>query len=170
MEINIEKINEVILELRKFSSNILTLNPPVNPELITQFEKDYCVKLPNDYKYLLSRTNGFNLMGNDILGINYKSNNYDLVKVYRIEHFEVMYPQYKYLIPFCPDGGGSFYCFDLNKKTEDGDSCNIVFWYSNYEYTESDPPEITHSCLADFINECIIGWTLDVYNYDGSNK
>ena len=167
---NIKKINEVILELKKFSSNILTLNAPVDPELITRFEKEHGLKLPNDYKYLLSITNGFDLMGDEVLGITYESNNYDLVEVYKIEHFEVIYPQYTYLIPFCPDGGGSFYCFDLTKETWNGDSCNIVFWYSNYEYTESDPPEITHTCLADFINECIIGWTLEVYDYDGNNK
>lgn len=37
-------------------------------------------------------------------------------------------------------------------------------------YTESDSPEIAHECLADFINECIISWTLSDYNYDGSDR
>jgi len=167
---NIKKIDDLILELKKFSPKILTLNPSVNPKLLEEFEKTFGVKLPNDYKYLLSKTNGFNLMGDEVLGITFSSYGEDLVSTYKFEHFEVVYPQYKYLIPFCPDGGGNFYCFDSVRKTNNGDSCKIIFWTSNYEYTESDPPEVTHNCLADFINECIIGWTLEDYNYDGSDK
>ena len=39
-----------------------------------------------------------------------------------------------------------------------------------YEYNGNDTPEETHECLSDFINECIINWTLEDYNYDGSKK
>jgi len=162
------RIDEVLDELKKFSSDILTLNPPVDQRLINYFEKKFNVELPDDYKYLLSKTNGLDLMGNTILGIN--DNEYDLTNVYQFEHFEVMYPQYNYLIPFYPDGRGNFYCFDTSKKTNDDYSTEIVFWTSNYEYTELDVPEITHNCLADFIQECIIEWTLEDYNYDGSQK
>ncbi|WP_276880495.1 SMI1/KNR4 family protein [Bacteroides heparinolyticus] len=165
-----KEIDEVLEELGKFSSNILTLNSPVNPELMKRFEQQFHVELPNDYKYLLTKTNGFGLMGDDVLGITYTTYGTDLVNTYQFEHYEVIVPQYEWLIPFCPDGGGNFYCFDTNVRTRNGDSNQIVFWYSNYEYTESDPPEVTHECLADFINECIIGWTLQDYNYDGSDR
>lgn len=165
-----KEIDEVLEELGKFSSNILTLNSPVNPELMKRFEQQFHIELPNDYKYLLTKTNGFGLMGDDVLGITYTTYGTDLVNTYQFEHYEVIVPQYEWLIPFCPDGGGNFYCFDTNVRTQNGDSNQIVFWYSNYEYTESDPPEVTHECLADFINECIIGWTLQDYNYDGSDR
>ncbi|MGP1535871.1 SMI1/KNR4 family protein [Prevotella heparinolytica] len=38
------------------------------------------------------------------------------------------------MIPFSPDGSGNFYCFDTKVKTKNGDSNQIVFWYSNYIY------------------------------------
>ena len=165
-----KEIDNVIEELSKFSTKILTLNPPINPELVKRFEQQFHIELPNDYKYLLTKTNGFGLMGDDVLGITYTTYGTDLADTYHFEHYEVIVPQYEWLIPFSPDGGGNFYCFDTKVKTKNGDSNQIVFWYSNYIYTESDPPEITHECLADFINECIIGWTLSDYNYDGSDR
>jgi cell wall assembly regulator SMI1 len=163
-------IDAIISELKKFSDNIVTLNPPVNSDLIIEFEKKFQLELPNDYKYLLSQSNGINLMGDEVLGITFSNYGYDLINTYEFEHFENKIPQFDYLIPFSPDGGGNFYCFDTRRKTNDGNSCNIVFWYSNYEYSESDTPEITHENLSDFICECIIGWTLEEYNYDGSKR
>ncbi|MDO5666074.1 MAG: SMI1/KNR4 family protein [Bacteroidia bacterium] len=164
------EIENIIRELKKFSDNILTLNPPINPELIIKFEKKYQLELPNDYKYLLSQSNGINLMGDEVLGITFSDYGYDLASTYEFEHFDNQIHQFDYLIPFSPDGGGNFYCFDIRKKTNDDDSCKIVFWYSNYEYSETDEPEITHDNLSNFINECIIGWTLEDYDYDGNRK
>lgn len=163
-------IENIIMELKKFSDNIVTLNPPINPILIVGFEKKYQLELPNDYKYLLSQSNGINLMGDEVLGITFSNYGYDLTSTYEFEHFNVQIPQFDYLIPFSPDGGGNFYCFDTSKRTNNGNSCEIVFWCSNYEYSETDEPEITHDNLSDFISECIIGWTLENYNYDGSRK
>ena len=62
-------IENIIMELKKFSDNIVTLNPPINPTLIVKFEKKYQLELPNDYKYLLSQSNGINLMGDEVLGV-----------------------------------------------------------------------------------------------------
>ena len=42
--------------------------------------------------------------------------------------------------------------------------------YSNYEYSESDPPEVTHQGLADFIKDWIIVSTLEDYDYNGDEK
>ena len=164
------EIDEIVEELAKFSSDLVTINPPVNSAFVSKFENEFQVKLPNDYKYLLTKTNGFGLMGDDVLGITFTTYGTDLVDTYKFEHYDCIVPQYNYLVPFCPDGGGNFYCFDTKQITKDGNSCKIIFWVSNYEYSELDPPEVSHECLADFINECIIGWTLEDYNYDGSNK
>lgn len=46
----------------------------------------------------------------------------------------------------------------------------IVLIQVKEQITETDEPEITHDNLSDFISECIIGWTLENYNYDGSRK
>ena len=165
-----QEMDEVIAELQKFTSRILDWREPVNPILIERFEATFGVKLPEDYKYLLSITNGFSLMGDNVLGVIDKEKNYDLFMCYNIEHFEVVVPQYKHLIPFSPDGGGNFYCFDTHVKTNGGDSNQIVFWYSNYEYSESDPPEVTHQSLADYIKNWIIALTLEDYDYNGDRR
>ena len=166
----VSEINKIIEELKKFSPDLYSINPPITGGLIERFEKEFHVELPRDYKYLLSQTNGFDLMGNEIYGITWTNYGEDLVNVYKYEHNEVILPLYEYLVPFCPDGGGNFYCFDTRIKTNNENSNQIIFWCSNYEYSEFDPPEITHESLSDFINDCILGWTLEDYNYDGSKK
>lgn len=165
-----QEMDEVIAELQKFTSRVLKWNEPVDPVLIERFESKFNVRLPEDYKYLLSITNGFSLMGDGVLGLIDKEKNYDLFMCYQIEHFEVIVPQYSYLIPFSPDGGGNFYCLDTHVQTNGGNSNRIVFWYSNYEYSESDPPEITHQSLADYIKNCIIAFTLKYYDYNGDER
>ena len=123
-----KRIDEAVNELRKFSPRILSCHNPVDPELIERFESRFKVKLPKDYKYLLSITNGFSLMGNEVFGMTDQEYGDDLFSVYQFEHFEVIVPQYNYLIPFSPDGGGNFYCFDTRVETNGGSSNQIVFF------------------------------------------
>ena len=129
-----KEMDEVVAELKKFTSRVLEWNAPVDPVLIGRFESRFGLKLPEDYKYLLGITNGFAVMGNEVLGMTDESYGTDLFNVYQFEHYEVIVPQYEYLIPFSADGFGNFYCFDTRVKTNGGDSNQIVFWYSNYEY------------------------------------
>ena len=165
-----QEMDEVIVELQKFTPQVLDWRQPVDSVLIERFESRFNVKLPEDYKYLLNVTNGFSLMGDVVLGMTDEQYGEDLFSVYQFEHFEVVVPQYKHLIPFSPDGGGNFYCFDTHVKTNGGDSNQIVFWYSNYEYSESDPPEVTHQSLADYIKNWIIALTLEDYGYNGDRR
>lgn len=165
-----KEMDEVVAELKKFTSRVLEWNAPVDPVLIGRFESRFGLKLPEDYKYLLGITNGFAVMGNEVLGMTDESYGTDLFNVYQFEHYEVIVPQYEYLIPFSADGFGNFYCFDTRVKTNGGDSNQIVFWYSNYEYSESDPPEVTHQGLADFIKDWIIVSNLEYYDYNGDKR
>lgn len=160
-------IERVFNELLRFSPRIITVNPKASFEIIERFEKRFSVELPKDYKELLSFTNGFSLMGSDVLGVFDQPQKWDLFRVYQIEHDEVIIPMPKQFIPFSPDGQGNFYCFDTSKITNTGYSCEVVFWTSNYEYSEMEMPEVTHNSLCEFIEECIIGWTLESFNYDG---
>ena len=162
-----KRVDDIVNELMKFSDKLREVSDPVDFRLIDLFEEKYHVELPADYKYLLSKTNGFILTGYEVIGLGAK---YDLDEMYHIEHFEVIMPQYRYLVPFSPDGFGNFYCFNTQVKTYNGMSNQIVFWQSNYEYTETDKPEIVYDSLADYINDWIIGHTLKWYNYDGSEK
>ena len=47
-------------------------------------------------------------MGDEIYGITWNSFEEDLVSVYINEHNNVAVPQFRHLIPFCPDGGVIF--------------------------------------------------------------
>ena len=54
-----KRIDDIVNELMKFSDKLREVNAPVDFRLIDLFEEKYHVELPVDYKYLLSKTNGF---------------------------------------------------------------------------------------------------------------
>ena len=128
-----KEMDEVVAELKKFTSRVSIWHDPVDLALIGRFESRFGLKLPEDYKYLLGITDGFAVMGDIVYGMTDKSYCDNLFSLYHREHYEVIVPQYEYLIPFSPDGFGNFYCFDTRVKTNGGDSNQIVFWYSNFQ-------------------------------------
>lgn len=157
------KIENLMDELHKFSSAIITFNSPVSSESILEFEKQFNVVLPDDYKEFVRIHNGFELMGDTILGIFSKDNpNNNLNDCYAFEHFGTVCPMPKDLIPFSPDGYDNYYCFD--SKTN-----SIVFWESECDYSEADP-EVVYNDLYSMVHEIFIDWVLEDYNYDGSKK
>lgn len=160
-------MEEAISELLKFSSKILTLGNPITDDRIERFEKSYGLELPLDFRLLLSRYNGIDLMGTEIYGF-YEDLANSLEDTYQFEHFKVVVPQWTHLLPFSPDGGGNFYCLDLSKSS--GDECPIIFWVSNFTYSESDLPEIVNENLSKWIKEVMIKWTLEDYDYDGNER
>ncbi len=160
-------IIRTIEELQKFSEDIIELNSPVDFLLVEAFEKKHQLILPNDYKELLTFTNGFSLMGTGILGFNDDETRYDIESLYQAEHYEVGNPQPKYLVPFHNDGRGNHYCFDT--RTLNQFSCNIVFWQHDLDYSLNEPEIVNHN-LADWIQEEVIDSTLEDYNYDGSER
>lgn len=157
------KIVNLIDELHKFSSSIITFNPPVRSEDVLVFEKQFNVLLPNDYKELVQIHNGFELMGDVVLGVFSEENpRNNLNDCYAFEHFDSVSPMPKDLIPFSPDGYGNYYCFDTKTNS-------IVFWESECDYSE-EAPEVVYKDLYSMIHEIFIDWVLEDYNYDGSNK
>src|SRR5450755_371632 len=120
------KIIEVVEEILKFSPKVLKLNEAINEDAIVEFEGVYGVTLPNDYKYLLRRTNGLDLMGNTVYGIHDESVAMSLGGAFKFEHYEVGNEMPRNLIPFSPDGRGNHYCFDCAKC--DDESCKIIYW------------------------------------------
>lgn len=93
-----KEVDLIIAELLRFSPHLLEINNPVLEEEIARFESKFNLPLPEDYKYLLSITNGFSLMGDEVLGI--AKNKYDLVNAYQFEHYEVINPQYELYFPY----------------------------------------------------------------------
>lgn len=163
-----QPIEDIVAELLKFSEDILELHNPAKEGDIRQFELEHQLQLPQDYRTLLRTTNGFALMGTEVYGVS-QQGRMSLAQVYHIEHYLVAVPQYTYLVPFCNDGQGSFYCFDTSAITQGGLSCDIVFWESNYQYSLDDQPEKTHDSFANWVQECVINWTLEDYDYKGDS-
>jgi hypothetical protein len=48
--------------------------------------------------------------------------------------------------------------------------CPIVFWVSNYIYTNEDQPEIVNESFIEFLKEVFIDWVLESFDYDGESK
>lgn len=161
-------IEEIITELLKFSEDVLQLHNPAKEGDIRQFEIDHHLQLPLDYRTLLQTTDGFALMSTEVYGVS-REGKMSLAEIYHIEHYLVAIPQYTHLVPFCNDGGGNFYCFDTSTTTQDGLSCGIVFWVSNYQYSLDDQPEKTHDGFTNWVQECVIDWTLEDYDYNGDS-
>lgn len=161
-------INDAIEELKKFSKTILSTNESVSENLISEFEKKYNLELPEEYKIFLKNYNGIDLDGTQIFGIKEKGNLYSLEECYLSEHYEVENEMPLYLVPFSPDGGGNHYCFDT--RLIDETSCQIIFWQHDFSYSDESPPEIVNASLAVWIKEVMIDWTLEDYNYDGTQK
>ena len=159
-------IISVLSELRNFSGGMLHLGAPVDEKEILQLEGKFNVLLPEDYKALLKEHNGLSLLGTEIYGI--ENTSFSLQECYNFEHYEVENPMPLYLIPFSPDGAGNHYCFDTRINKEG--CCPIVFWQHDYAYTVDDEPEMVNSNLEEWIREVMIEWTLEHYDYDGTEK
>ncbi|WP_373550637.1 SMI1/KNR4 family protein [Haliscomenobacter sp.] len=161
-------MEELIQELLKFSPKILDIGSPINDNRVQNFELKYGLLLPDDFKNFMNKHNGLNLMGTEVLCFDISDIN-SIENVYHFEHFEVINPQYTYLVPFSPDGGGNFYCFDTSKRSQNGD-CQVVFWQSDYIYSEQDTPDFSSNNFIDWVKTVVISWTLEDYHYDGSKK
>ena len=159
-------MEKVIAELLKFSSNILELGYPILDNRINLFEKKYGIHVPNDFRDFVSQYNGISLAGIEVYGFDITKPE-SIENVYDYEHFQVSIPQYPHLIPFSPDGGGNFYCFDTANISTKGD-CPIVFWVSNYIYSDSDCPETVNNNFLEWLQQVVIDWTLECYDYEGN--
>ena len=164
-----EAVYQLISELNKFSPVITEWGEVITDNRIAEFEVAYHVELPADYKFFISAMNGFNLMGTEVYGIDpARKDPNTLSNIYDIEHWEVQVPMPEYLVPFSPDGGGNYYCFDTRIKGNN--SCPVVFFQTHYLYQHDNAPEVTNDSFVDWVNEVAIGWTLEEYNYDGTAR
>jgi cell wall assembly regulator SMI1 len=155
-------------ELLKFSNSILNLENPITDNRIEEFEKEIEYKLPNDYKYFIKNHNGFSLSGTEVYGIGVEFKDSSMIKIYDFEHNGIQNPMPKYFLPFSPDGYGNHYCIDLSRI--ENEICPIVFWQHDYSYEMITDVETCNMSFAEWINEVMIEWTLEEYNYDGTQK
>lgn len=156
-------INFILKELEKFT--VVSFEEPHEVTVIKEIEKELKIQLPQDYKELLSYSNGVSLGSTEVAGLFPVKTGVSLNKLYEVEHSLTANPMPAYLVPFSPDGAGNHYCFDTTTNNEF--SCSIVFWQYDYIYTQDDGPEVTNSSFFQWIKEVMIDWYLENYDYNG---
>lgn len=165
----IRDCESVFVELMKFSASIIDVGKPINDSRLEQFEKTIQYELPIDFKFFLKKINGFSLMGTAVFGIDSEYRDSSLDKIYEFEHNHVENKMPLQLLPFSNDGRGNHYCLDLN-SLDSSNLCRVVFWQWDFEYESVDNIEICNESFCEWVKEEMIEWTLEEYNYDGSNK
>lgn len=163
-----DKISITYKNLLKFSDSILTLGNPILDNRIEEFENIIGYKLPKDFKWFIEKNNGFSLLGNEVNGLGEEFLNTSLDKVYNFENSEVENPMPKYFLPFSPDGYGNHYCLDFSRI--ENEICPIVFWQHDFKYENLTEVETCNDSFVEWVNEVLIEWTLEEYNYDGTEK
>lgn len=158
---------ETLKELKKFSIKILELGSPILDDRIEKFESQIGHMLPDDFKFFLENHNSFSLGGSTVYGLGDEFRGASLDKIYQFEHFQAENPMPEPLLPFSPDGAGNHYCLDLESLSNG--ITPVLFWQHDLDYSKSDI-EITNESFTDWVNKVLIGWTLEEYNYNGSEK
>jgi cell wall assembly regulator SMI1 len=161
-------VDDILKELYKFSEEILFLGEPITDKRLLEFEKQIGFHLPVDFKYILTKHNSFSLAGTEVLGLDERFKDASLDKVFHFEHEEVVNPMFPEYVPFSPDGGGNHYCLDVSRLVDN--KCPVVFWQHDYSYSNKGEVETCNDSFIDWIKEVMIGWTLEDFNYDGSER
>jgi cell wall assembly regulator SMI1 len=164
----IEKCELVLTELSKFDDDSLHLGPPILDNRLEAFERQIGLLLPFDFKYLLKKHNGIGLSGTEVYGIDKELRGSSLDEVYHFEHDLVDNEMPVHYLPFSPDGFGNHYCLDLSKIVNGVSP--VIFWQHDYFYKNLAEVEVCNNSFTEWMDEVMIGWTLDDYNYDGTEK
>lgn len=159
------KKEQIINELLKFDSALIELGESVLDDRFEKFEQQLNYLLPETFKSLLKQYNRISLFGETINGLDDCYGDASLDKLYQIEHFEVGNPMPLEFFPFSPDGAGNHYCFDLSIGED-----KVYFWQHDIEYEDKTEIELCNNSFYEWIKEVLIDWTLEDYNYDGSEK
>ncbi|MDO3627113.1 SMI1/KNR4 family protein [Mucilaginibacter sp. BT774] len=164
----IYECDKLIAEFSKFSRDMLYLGPAINDNRMELFEKEIGFELPFDFKYIMTKHNGLSLDGTEVYGIDKKLRGSSLDEIYNSEHVDADNKMQVGFLPFSPDGYGNHYCLDLLASKEG--ICPIVFWQHDCNYENNDEVERCNDSFINWVKEVMIEWTLEDYNYDGSEK
>lgn len=151
-------IDSIIQRIQDFKEEYVECFDPISDDALQLAQENISFQLPADYIRLLQFSNGILICGDEVLGINHKP--FDLIKAYKTEHEATQMPMPSHIVPFAPDGRGNYYCFDTKQNNE------IVFYTSNYNYSETDKPEVVNSDFCDWFNEVMIDWCIELEGQD----
>ena len=168
MEDIFRKCDLLITELYKFDNSISFLGPPINDERLEIFEKELGFYISIDFKYILKKHNRIVLAGTEIYGLNKSLRGTSLDEVYEYEHGNVSNKMPSEFLPFSPDGRGNHYCLNLSKLING--VCPVVFWQHDFIYKNIEEVEECNENFTTWVEEVMIEWTLEDYNYDGTEK
>ncbi|MGA6119342.1 SMI1/KNR4 family protein [Sphingobacterium anhuiense] len=163
-----KECERVLKELYLFSDNIIYFGNRIEDNRLELLEENLAYKFPMDFKYILKKHNGISLMGTEIYGLDVSLKGNSLDKIYEFEHYKVSNKMPKEFLPFSPDGRGNHYCLNL-AKIIDG-ICPVVFWQWDYDYLSFEDVEECNDNFLSWIEEVMIEWILEDYNYDGTDK
>lgn len=164
-----KRCEQTLEKLYKFSSELLQLGEGnVSNLKLETFEKKIGFKLADDFKYILKKHNGINLAETEVYSLSDEAEGNSLDSIFEFEHYEVENPMPINFLPFSPDGRGNHYCLDL-ARSSDG-ICPVVFWQYDFGYDSINAIEVCNDSFTDWIDEVMIGWTLENYHYDGTEK
>lgn len=155
----------IINELLKFDNSSLELGNQIFDNRFEKLEFQIGFILPETFKELLKQYNGINLFGTVINGIDIIYGDSSLDRLYHNEHFEVENAMPMELFPFSADGRGNHYCFDLSQNND-----KVLFWQHDFNYSDKSEIEVCNNSFLEWVKEVLIDWTLEDYNYDGSEK
>jgi hypothetical protein len=102
----IDKCDETLKELYKFSEELLFLGSPIIDDSLNKFETQIGSQLPIDFKYILSRYNSFTLAGIEVLGLGEQFRGNSLDKVDHFGQEKAGNSMFKEYLPFSPNGRG----------------------------------------------------------------
>ena len=152
-----QQIDELITKLQSYSDDIISCQGKILEEDILDTEKKLGITLPSDFRYFLSRMNGFSLYGDILIPIVDSTENFiqpDIIEVNKREHTEVENEMPDFFLPFAANGRGDHYCFDLRKKNLDGTS-PVIFWQWDYSFFHPDDIDQTHNNFIGWVEELI---------------
>ena len=151
-------IDSIIQRIQDFKEEYVECFDPISDDALQLAQENIPFQLPADYIRLLQFSNGILICGDEVLGINHKP--FDLIKAYKTEHEATQMRMPSHIVPFAPDGRGNYYCFDAQQGNQ------IVFWVTNYQYSEEDKPEVVNSDFCDWFNEVMIDWCIELEGQD----
>ena len=164
-----KECESVLNELLKFSDDILSLGKPISDERLEHFERDINYEFPFDFKYFLKKFNGFSLCGVEVFGLGNEFKESSLDRIYDFEHSQIENKMPSQFLPFSNDGRGNHYCLDLSRLNEEK-ICPIVFWQWDFKYKSITDVETCNESFGDWVEEVMIEWAKEDYNYDGTEK
>ena len=152
-----KRIEEIVSILKEIDEDDFAAQAGLSEKNIKKSEIELGISYPPDFRYFLSKMNGFSLDGEIVLpalvteeGLIEES----IPQVMKWERYEAANSMPEYFLPFSPNGRGDHYCFDLRRQDKNG-IYPIIFWQWDYSYQCPDDD-------VEQVNDDFVGWIKEI--------